>query len=98
MSDQQPTTSPQNAPANGRSAQSAGSARWLPWKPTPVLHGKDVERFLKQVEDNLKRDHSKAFQRAKRVYDRFVVPNAQAEARHRMPLPQAPGSAQKEDK
>ena len=26
MSDQQPTTSPQNAPANGRSAQSAGSA------------------------------------------------------------------------
>ena len=32
------------------------------------------------------------------IFNALHTPNAQAEARHRMPLPQAPGSAQKEDK
>jgi len=32
-----------------------------PIKETPVLYGKDAERFLKEVDQNLKRDHKKEF-------------------------------------
>ena len=44
-------------------------------RETPILYGKDADKFLKDVEDNLKKDHSKAFERAKKVYDRWNTPN-----------------------
>jgi hypothetical protein len=37
-------------------------------KDTPILFGDDAERFLEMVKENLKKDHSKAFERAKKVY------------------------------
>jgi len=42
-----------------------------PIKETPVLYGKDAKRFLEQVEANLKADHSREFERAKAVWDRY---------------------------
>ena len=41
-----------------------------PIKDTSVLRGKDAEKFLKDVEANLKKSHSKKFKRAKKVYDK----------------------------
>jgi len=41
-----------------------------PIKETPILHGKEAERFASRVENNERRDHSKSFARAKGVYDR----------------------------
>lgn len=43
-----------------------------PIKETPVLYGKDADRFLRQVARNAKRDHAPAFARAKAVYERFA--------------------------
>ena len=36
-----------------------------PIKETPVLRGRVAERFLRDVEVNLKHDHSASFERAK---------------------------------
>lgn len=44
-------------------------------KDTPTLYGKDAETFLKMVDENLKKDHSKEFERAKNVYDSFNQQN-----------------------
>lgn len=41
-----------------------------PIKETPVLYGKDTDRFLRDVRNNLRRDHTESFVRAKAVYDR----------------------------
>ena len=38
-------------------------------KDTPNLYGEDAKKFLKDVEKNLKKDHTEAFNRAKKVYD-----------------------------
>lgn len=38
-------------------------------KDTPTLYGKDAEEFQKIVEENLKKDHTEAFERAKEVYN-----------------------------
>lgn len=43
-----------------------------PIKETPTLRGKDAKKFLRKVSRNLKKDHSKAFERAKAVYDPFA--------------------------
>jgi hypothetical protein len=43
----------------------------LPIKPTPILRGKDAIRFLRDVEENLKKDHSKSFNRAKKAYNKL---------------------------
>lgn len=43
----------------------------MPIKSTPVLRGQDALRFLKQVEENEKKDHSDSFRRAKAVYDEW---------------------------
>ncbi len=44
-----------------------------PIKETPILHGKEAERFITRVENNERRDYSKSFARAKDVFDRFQV-------------------------
>jgi len=41
----------------------------LPIKETPILRGKAAKKFLADVEENLKKDHSKEFARAKKVFD-----------------------------
>ena len=41
-----------------------------PTKDTSVLRGKDAEKFLKDVESNLKKSHTKKFKRAKKVYNK----------------------------
>ena len=43
-----------------------------PIRETPTLHGKDTEKFLRQVSKNLKKDHSKAFEQAAEVYGRWT--------------------------
>ena len=40
-----------------------------PIKDTPVLFGKEATRFLREVAQNTRRNHSAAYLRAKRVYD-----------------------------
>jgi len=37
-------------------------------KDTPILYGEDAEKFLKDVDNNLKKDHSESFNRAKTLY------------------------------
>ena len=44
-----------------------------PIKDTPALYGKDATRFLREVTENTKRDHSAAYARAQAVYDRFTA-------------------------
>ena len=44
-----------------------------PIKETPVLHGEDAKKFLRKVSKNLKKDHSKEFERARAVYDPFSL-------------------------
>ena len=44
-------------------------------KDTPTLYGKDAEKFLNDVEENLKKDHTEAFERAKKVYDKVNEDN-----------------------
>jgi len=39
-------------------------------KDASVLRGKDAKKFLRSVETNLKKSHSKKYKRAKKVYDR----------------------------
>ena len=39
-------------------------------KDASVLRGKDAKKFLKDVETNLKKSHTKKYERAKKVYDR----------------------------
>ncbi len=43
----------------------------IPIKPTPVLYGKNARNFLKVVEENLKRDHSKSFERALKAFNKI---------------------------
>jgi len=45
-----------------------------PIKETPILHGKEAERFIARVESNERRDFSESFARAKDVFDRFQAP------------------------
>jgi len=44
-------------------------------KDTPTLYGKDAEKFLNDVKENLKKDHTEAFERAKKVYDKVNEDN-----------------------
>jgi hypothetical protein len=41
----------------------------IPIKETPVLRGKAARKFLKDVAENLKKDHTKEYLRAKQAYD-----------------------------
>ena len=40
-------------------------------RETETLYGEDAEKFLKDVEDNLKKDCTEAFERARKIYDPF---------------------------
>jgi uncharacterized protein (DUF2267 family) len=44
-----------------------------PIKETPTLRGNDAERFLAQIVENERQDHSASFDRAKAVFDRFLA-------------------------
>jgi hypothetical protein len=44
----------------------------LPIKETPVLNSEESKEFRKKVRKNLKKDHSKEFKRAKKVYGRLT--------------------------
>ena len=37
-------------------------------KDTPVIYGEDAEKFLKDVDNNLKKDHTESFNRARDLY------------------------------
>lgn len=42
-----------------------------PIKETPVLYGRDAERFLRNVADNARRDHRAEYERAKATFERL---------------------------